>query len=236
MPLRSSFPRLESVVWNMTIFGDAPSSWPGHTGSAISRWSSASLHSLPILVRLFLAVNLPAEVRHAIGDAAAPLRAVAPSLSWVSPEKVHLTVKFLGEQPEVMAERVAAAMREVAARNRVIDVEIGGVGAFPNFRRPRVVWIGVTPDPKLELLHHDVESSCESLGLPIDGKPFRPHLTLARVRPRASDPQALRELARAARAVSYLEEVVINSIDLMESKQTASGSAYRIVASSALRV
>ena len=186
-------------------------------------------------MRLFLAVNLPAEVRHAIADAAAPLRAAAPSLSWVSEEKVHLTVKFLGEQSESMADRVVAAMREVATRNRVIDVEIGGMGAFPNFRRPRVVWIGVTPEPKLELLHHDVESSCESLGLPIDGKPFRPHLTLARVRPRSSDPQTLRELARAARAVSYVEEVVISSIDLMESRQTASGSAYRVVASSALR-
>ena len=235
MPLRSSSRRQASVVWSSTIFGDAPSSWPGHTGSAISRWSSASRYSPPTLVRLFLAVNLPAEVRHAIADAAAPLRAAAPNLAWVSQEKVHLTVKFLGEQPEPMAEQVAAAMRDVATRNRVIDVEIGGVGAFPNFRRPRVVWIGVTPEPKLELLHHDVESTCESLGLPIDGKPFRPHLTLARVRPRANDPQTLRELARAARAVSYVEEVVITSIDLMESKQTASGSTYRIVASSALR-
>lgn len=217
------------------MFDDALSSWPGHTDSATSQSSSASLNSLPTRVRLFLAVNLPTEVRHAIADAAAPLRVAAPSLSWVSPEKVHLTVKFLGEQPEAMAERVAAAMHDVAARNRVVDVEIGGVGAFPNFRRPRVVWIGMTPEPKLELLHHDVESSCEYLGLPVDGKPFRPHLTLARVRARASDPQTLRELARAARAVSYVEEIVITSIDLMESKQTAAGSAYRLVASAALR-
>ena len=186
-------------------------------------------------MRLFLAVNLPAEVRHAIAEAVAPLRAVAPGLAWSNPEKVHLTVKFLGEQPEAMAERVAAAMRDVAARNRVIDAEIGGIGAFPNFRRPRVVWIGVSPEPKLELLHHDVESSCESLGLPIDGRPFRPHLTLARVRSRASDPQTLRELARAARAVAYVEEIIITSIDLMESRPTAAGAAYRTVASAALR-
>lgn len=186
-------------------------------------------------MRLFLAVNLPAEVRHAITEAAAPLREVAPGLSWIAEDKLHLTVKFLGEQSRDMAERVAVAIRDVAARNRAVDVEVGGLGAFPNFRRARVVWIGVTPEPKLELLHHDVESSCESLGLPIDGKPFRPHLTLARVRPRTADSQTLRELARAARAVSYVEEVVITSIDLMESQRTASGSAYRVLASSALR-
>ena len=215
--------------------GAAPSNWLEHTASRISPSSFASQNRIPTRVRLFLAVNLPAEVRHAITEAAAPLREVAPSLSWVAEDKLHLTVKFLGEQPREMADRVAAAMREVAVRNRMVDVEVGGVGAFPNFRRPRVVWIGVTPEPKLELLHHDVESSCESLGLPIDGKPFRPHLTLARVRSRGGDSQRLRELSRAARAVSYVEEVVITSIDLMESHQTASGSAYRVLASLALR-
>lgn len=217
------------------MYDDERSRWPGLTASRISPSSFANQNSLLTRVRLFLAVNLPAEVRHAIAQAAAPLRAAAPGLSWVAEDKVHLTVKFLGEQSEDMAQRVASAMDDVAARNRVVDVEVGGVGAFPNFRRPRVVWMGVTPEPKLELLHHDVESSCEPLGLPIDGKPFRPHLTLARVRPRSSESRTMRELARAARAVSYVEEVVITSIDLMESCQTATGSAYRVVASSALR-
>jgi len=187
-------------------------------------------------VRLFLAINLPPEVRQAIAEAAAPLREIAPALSWVQEQKIHLTVKFLGEQPEVMCERIAAAMRNVAARNRVVDVELGGIGAFPNFRRPRVVWIGVTPEPKLELLHHDVEATCESLGLPVDGKPFRPHLTLARVKPRAIDGRGLRALSKAARDVSYVEEVVITSIDLMESELTTSGSRYRVLASIPLRV
>lgn len=186
-------------------------------------------------MRLFLAINLPPAVRHAIADAAAPLREIAPDLSWVREQNVHLTVKFLAEQPEAMADRVLTAMRAVGARNRVVDAEVGGIGAFPNFRRPRVVWIGVTPEPKLELLHHDVEATCESLGLPVDGKPFRPHLTLARVKPRSIDGRALRALSKAAKDISYVEEVVITSIDLMESELTTSGSRYRVVASIPLR-
>lgn len=186
-------------------------------------------------MRLFLAINLPPEVRRAIAEAASPLRAIAPGLSWVKEPKIHLTVKFLGEQPEEMATKVAAALIDVGVRNRVVDAEIGGIGAFPNFRRPRVVWIGVTPEPKLELLHHDVEASCESLGLPVDGKPFRPHLTLARVRPRSADVSTLRALARASKDVSYVEEVVITSIDLMESELTTSGPQYRVLASIPLR-
>lgn len=186
-------------------------------------------------MRLFLAINFALEVRHAIAEASAPLRAAAPDLSWIREPQLHLTVKFLGEQPEDLAPKLAKAMNEVGGRNRVVDVEIGGIGAFPNFRRPRVVWIGVSPEPKLELLHHDVESACESLGLPLDGKPFRPHLTLARVKPRAAMSDVLKNLARAAKAVSFTEEVVITSIDLMESELTTVGSRYRLLASSPLR-
>lgn len=186
-------------------------------------------------MRLFLAINLASEVRESIAGASAPLRAVAPELSWVGESKLHLTVKFLGEQPEALAWSLAEAMRAVGERNRVIDVEIGGIGAFPNFRRPRVVWIGVTPDPKLELLHHDVESACEALGLPVEGKPFRPHLTLARVKPRSRDPRALRDLARAAKDIDYVEEIIISSVDLMASELTPSGSRYRLLTSTPLR-
>ena len=186
-------------------------------------------------MRLFLAINLAPETRDAIVEAAEPLREAAPGLPWVPAEKLHLTVKFLGEQPEDIAPAVAAAMRGVATRNRVVDVELGGVGAFPNFRRPRVVWLGVSPEPKLELLHHDVESSCGALGIPVEGRPFRPHLTLARVRPRSIDPAALRRLSHAARRVEYVEEIVIDTIDLMESELTTHGAKYRLIESLPLR-
>ena len=186
-------------------------------------------------MRLFLAINLDPDVRRAVAEAAAPLRAIAPDLAWVREPQLHLTVKFLGEQPEDLAAALALALRGVGERNKTIGAEIGGIGAFPNFRRPRVVWVGVTPEPKLELLHHDVESTCETLGIPVDGKPFRPHLTLARVKPRSSDARVLRELARAAEGVDYVEEIVITSIDLMASELTTSGSRYRVLASVPLR-
>jgi 2'-5' RNA ligase len=187
-------------------------------------------------VRLFLAINLPDYVRRAIAtEVAAPLQAIAPALTWVREPALHLTVKFLGEQPPDMVPTLSDALRSVGERNKAVEVEIGGVGAFPNFRRPRVVWIGVSPDPKLELLHHDVESVCEQLGLPLDGKPFRPHLTLARVKPRSADPVTLRRLARGAEEVTHVEEVLITSIDLMQSELTSAGSRYRLLASTPLR-
>src|SRR2546423_921021 len=105
---------------------------------------------------------------------------MAPELSWIREPQLHLTVKFLGEQPDDMAPRIADAMRGVGARNRVVDAQIGGIGAFPNFRRPRVVWIGVTPEPKLELLHHDVEAAWEWFGFALEGNGLGQDVTLGR--------------------------------------------------------
>ena len=185
-------------------------------------------------MRLFLAINIDPEVRRAVVEAAAPLRALAPKLGWVREPNVHLTLKFLGEHSETVAGEVAAAMQRVAERHRAVDVELGGVGAFPNFRRPRVVWMGVSPAPKLELLHHDVECAAKELGFSLDGRPFRPHLTLARVKPRAAAAPTLRALEGAAKRIDYTQEIVINSVDLMQSELGPGGSRYRLLSSAQL--
>lgn len=186
-------------------------------------------------MRLFLAINLDPAIRRDVYEAAAPLREAAPALRWVREENLHLTLKFFGEQLEPVAGALGAAITRVAAGYRAIDLELGGAGAFPNFRRPRVVWLGVHPDPKLELLHHDVELACETLGFPLEGRAFRPHLTLARVQPRDADLETRKTLSRLARRVRYTGETVVSSIDLMQSTLTSSGARYELVASAPLR-
>jgi 2'-5' RNA ligase len=111
---------------------------------------------------------------------------------------------------------------------------LGGIGAFPNFRRARVVWIGVGQDPRLELLHHDVEVACEGLGFEVEGRPFRPHLTLARVRQPLAEERA-RALSREAKRTAYDTEFMVRSIDLMQSDLSADGPAYTTLVSAALR-
>ena len=90
---------------------------------------------------------------------------------------------------------------------------LGGIGAFPNFRRARVVWMGVAQDPRLELLHHDIEVACEAFGFEVEGRPFRPHLTLARVKQPLPE-ERVRALARAAKRIEYHTEFIVHSIDL----------------------
>jgi 2'-5' RNA ligase len=167
-------------------------------------------------VRLFLAINLEPELRRAVADATAPLRAAAPSPSWVDESKIHLTLKFLGEQDESVVPPLSAAMDRVVANHRRFSMKLGHIGAFPNFRRARVVWMGIEHEPRLELLHHDVELACETLGFELEGRPFRPHLTLARVNKR-TEVEEMRQLSRAGKRVTFQEDAIVESLDLMQS-------------------
>jgi 2'-5' RNA ligase len=112
-----------------------------------------------------------------------------------------------------------------------MELELGGLGAFPNLRRPRVVWMGVKADPKLELLHHDVERACEELGYEVDARAFRPHLTLARV---VDDAVNARAVAAAAKSVDFIATVVVESLDLMVSEQGGGRPRYRVTGSAPL--
>lgn len=184
-------------------------------------------------MRLFLAINLPAEVRTALADAMRPLREAAPALRWVAEPRLHLTVRFLGEQPVGLVPELRAAVDSAVARHGDTPLALGGLGAFPNFRRARVVWLGVAPDPRLELLHHDVEAACVALGLEPEGRAFRPHLTLGRVPERAPEEQ-LRALQRLVRSFSFEETLEVSSVDLMSSEQSPEGPRYRLLHSSPL--
>jgi 2'-5' RNA ligase len=185
-------------------------------------------------VRLFLAINPTPDVHARIAEATSPLREAAPGLRWVAPDRVHLTVRFLGEQPEGRVAELSDAIDAVVTRHADAPLVLEGVGAFPNFRRARVLWVGAQPHPRLELLHHDVEEACASLGFEPEGRPFRPHLTIARV-PDGTPEDTLRSVSRAARAVRLDAGMHVASVDLMASELAPGGPRYRLLHASPLR-
>ncbi len=179
--------------------------------------------------RLFIALNLPPELRGMLYEATATLRAaVAEQGRWVAPHNLHLTVKFLGDAPVSQVMKLQGSLAGAAKASAPVRLAIAGVGAFPNLRRPRVVWIGVEPDPKLELLQHDVETACADLGYKMDGRPFRPHITLGRLQ--APERTQLRALARAAGRVDFTRTVEATTLDLMLSEPGRDGSRYTALA------
>jgi 2'-5' RNA ligase len=178
-------------------------------------------------VRLFIAINPEPATKLEISGATASLREILPEARWVPHELLHLTVKFLGEQTARVADEVALLLDRIAGSYQAIPYAIQGIGAFPNLRRPAVVWIGVRGDPKLELINHDVEQACEQVGVPVDGRAFRPHITLARIR--AGRPEAVRALVSACEGIDYQCHSWVHSLDLMMSGHTDGRLAYSLV-------
>jgi 2'-5' RNA ligase len=185
------------------------------------------------MVRLFIAINPEPEVGINLESALSSLRGIFSDSRWVPSELMHLTVKFLGERDEAFAGAIAARLDALAGIYRPIPYTISGLGAFPNLRRPAVVWVGVHADTKLELMSHDVESACEHLGVPVDGRPFRPHITVARVR--RSSPQAAQAFAGAVQNFTFEARSTARSLDLMLSEQRGGKLSYRKLHGALLR-
>jgi 2'-5' RNA ligase len=177
-------------------------------------------------VRLFVAVNLPDELRRTVHEAFAPLRAAHLPIRWVDQTGIHVTLKFLGE---VGSERVAdaeAALERAAAGMRTFPLAVEGAGAFPSADRARVVWVGCEAAPPLELLQHAVEREYAALGYPVEGRPFRPHVTMGRAQAKVRG--EVRGLAERLGAVDIEGEFVARSVDLMESTLGPGGARYAV--------
>jgi 2'-5' RNA ligase len=154
--------------------------------------------------RLFIGVPLPEDAAAAVASIVDDVRAVAlpagwKDVRWVRLDGLHLTLRFLGPTPEARIEPTAAAVVDVASRaSGPIELELGGVGAFPSGRRPRTLWIGLTGGLEpLERLAAAVEGALKTAGWPAVDRPFRAHLTLARSDGLASGPLVADRLAEA---------------------------------------
>lgn len=184
-------------------------------------------------MRLFVAIDLPREVREALARLAAELRPELPGLRWARPEGIHLTLRFLGEAGPDAARKVTdALLAGIAGRFRPMAIEVRGAGLFPERGRPRVLWAGVSTDGPLAPLRDAVESICVAAGFPPESRPFRPHLTLARCG--EGKPQAGLAGVTARLAERLFGRFEAESIVLFESLLAPGGARYRPLATVAL--
>ncbi len=178
-------------------------------------------------MRLFVALNLPAPVRAALWAATARLRDLELPVKWVSGEGVHLTLKFLGDVADEREPELAAALTSAAAGARSLSLALGGFGVFPDFRRPRVVWVGIAAEPGLEILQHRVEQEFAPLGFPTEARPFRPHVTLGRAA-RDARPVAFTGLEAALGRLEFAETALVSAVDLVQSTLQSEGAVYHV--------
>ena len=179
-------------------------------------------------MRLFIALTPSPELQRTVWDCFAPLRAHALPIKWVRAEHVHLTLKFLGEVDAGREAEMVTMLGSATQGARAITLAVRGAGAFPNPRKPRVVWAGVEPDPAIEILADSVERSFGPLGFPSEGQPFRPHLTVGRVA-RDARPRQLSGLETLIEGIAVEATAVIDGVDLLRSELRRDGSVYHRV-------
>ncbi|WP_322495618.1 RNA 2',3'-cyclic phosphodiesterase [Chloroflexus sp.] len=186
--------------------------------------AQASPTSEPTM-RLFIALDLPDEVRRELRDVQMRLSAHSRAVRWSDPVGMHLTLHFLGETPERLVEPLLAGMRAISVP--ALRLSLDQLGCFPLTGSLRVVWVGLSGDlAGLATLYQSLAEVVQSVGLPTDSRPFTPHITLARARPEAT-PAELRAL-RAALPAVVPQPIVWQSERpiLFRSQLTPRGSIY----------
>lgn len=179
-------------------------------------------------MRLFVALEIPSEVRKNLAALIESLRAVSPQTRWVRPENLHVTLKFIGEVPEPKLPVIRTALAS-GRSEQPVRLDFRGLGFFPNERHPRVFWVGIEASPNLKTLAADIDGATEKLGIPREQRPFSPHLTLARF-----EPPRLPEKLRAAiqeNAGREFGSLRTTQFHLIESKLKRSGAEYTTVES-----
>ena len=138
-------------------------------------------------MRLFLALDIDAPIRERLARFVEGVRNFAPDARWMQPESLHVTLKFIGEQPDAAAEQVKQSMATLAAP--ALEIHFRNYGFFPTANSARVFWIGIESGPQLTALAAAIDEETAILGIPKEDRPFSPHLTLARGTGRSGSPR-----------------------------------------------
>jgi len=135
------------------------------------------------LVRSFLAIELPKPIIKKIEEVQGDLKSTHAEVRWVSPEKIHLTLKFFGNIDESRIDLIFKSIEESIRNTSPFSLKVRGVGAFPNLKNPRVIWMGLVEGREILVsLQKQIETQLEKVGFQPEDRPFHPHLTLGRIK------------------------------------------------------
>jgi 2'-5' RNA ligase len=176
-------------------------------------------------------------VAQVIGEVRSALGRDGEAVRWVREDGLHLTLRFLGSTPEPMVAGVGRAMALVASGGFPAPLAVGRGGAFPSPKRPRVLWLGVVQGAdRLRVRAEDLDAQLVAVGWPAEDRPFRPHLTLARVAEGAGAAAAGATAARLLmdRAEPFSAEWTADRLTLFESRLSRGPARYEVVAEAIL--
>jgi RNA 2',3'-cyclic 3'-phosphodiesterase len=188
-------------------------------------------------VRAFIAVDFPPNILKKIADITAFFKTLTPekSLKWVETNNLHLTIKFLGEIEENIVAQVKLTLSQALMDHNCFDIEINGLGMYPNKNNPKVIWLGITGTNPLTQIYKVLNRELTALDIPPERRAFSPHLTIARLR-RHTDHKQTHQIGEilSGYKVDSLGATTIDQVHLYQSVLTPSGPIYTLLHSVAL--
>jgi len=175
-------------------------------------------------VRCFIAIDIGEAMKKELESFMKGLKKYGPDIKWLSGDHIHLTLKFLGNTDETLADRIKTSLKSVASCHRKFSLTAAGVGVFPDYSKPRVLWVGINRSEELDLLYNNIESAMELLGYERETRKFRPHLTIARVKSQKGLTPLLKEL-RGYKDREF-GKIDVSEVLLMKSTLKPTGAEY----------
>ena len=176
--------------------------------------------------RMFCAINLPLELRDRLQEHIARLRETIPlaRASWNRDDKLHLTIKFLGDVATDRVVNLSLAAERAVSGLKPFKLAAEGCGSFPPRGQPRVLWIGIEDSTEaLARLYTRLEEECAGQGFAAEPRPFHPHLTIARLR----NPQHATQLAATHKELGFAQmEFSVDELVVIRSELSSKGSRY----------
>ncbi|RLT34809.1 MAG: RNA 2',3'-cyclic phosphodiesterase [Chloroflexi bacterium] len=190
-------------------------------------------------MRTFIAVEIPQELRDRLSAVAGELAAglaeqsAASVLRWTAQSNYHLTLRFLGDTTPVQREAIGKILERTTADHSPFSLTLEGLGAFPNWRKMRVLWVGMIGEiQRLTDLQREVETGVQACGFAVERQGFHPHATLAYVNKDAQSgliAQAGRFLAAQQKLAQGLGQWQVSELTLMRSELRPTGSVYTVL-------
>lgn len=181
------------------------------------------------VVRAFIAISFPPEIQARLKQVSADLQDRLPDVPvrWVPSENIHLTLKFLGDVSVKNIDLLTKMIQAEISEHPYFEISVGELGAFPNKRRPRVLWVRVQGPPDLQALHESIERATTRLGYTREERSFSPHLTLGRVS-RNAKPDEVRQLSQVLEQtrVGFLGAARVKAVHLYQSELKPGGAIY----------
>ncbi len=189
------------------------------------------------VIRAFIAIDLSLEIQNRLDELVNKYKnqLINVPIRWVAASNIHLTLKFLGDVSLSNLNIITDMIQSEISSHHQFEISVGGSGAFPNIRQPRIIWVGVEAPAELTAIQNGIEATTGRLGYAREERAFSPHLTLGRVSRNATS-QDVKAISKALEMtkVGFLGATCVEKVHLYRSDLQPSGAVYTQIFSSSL--